>query len=375
MGVVFNKHKLLISNKLREYPLSPYVNHPGSGFNYHLNFIVLLNTQPNMKNLLLLLCWSIFYYPLAAQPTITQSQFPWSLGTMIASHDQTYQAPSEGMNQTWDYTGLDVSAPQNLTMIDPVSSSISGLPASSFCINSSPEECFLVNSSGLQRTGVGGFGSSVPYTDPEFILRFPVVYGDSTVDHFHADSDLGGFNGTRDGDVEIKVVGYGTLQLPNSVTITNAMLVKTHEQYVDTTDFGTLSIVQFNFINYNFYAAGYPWSILLMTTGSAIPGGPISTGKYYITTPINQLETYDISSALEVYPNPVEDRLMIKNLHGLSIHDLTYTIVNMQGEIVTQGNAQDELNINVTALPKGMYMLQIQGDQIYANKRFIKVEG
>lgn len=64
--------------------------------------------------------------------------------------------------------------------------------------------------------------------------------------------------------------------------------------------------------------------------------------------------------ALSIYPNPVNDLLMIEGLSG----NETIIITNSQGQMVTQRSVQDSeiANIDVSNIPEGFYLITVQSE-------------
>lgn len=69
---------------------------------------------------------------------------------------------------------------------------------------------------------------------------------------------------------------------------------------------------------------------------------------------------------LEVYPNPVSDVLYIK---GLSCETIEYAIFNVLGQKVAEGASNG--SISVADLEKGIYVLQIKGEEHLETAKFI----
>ncbi len=69
-----------------------------------------------------------------------------------------------------------------------------------------------------------------------------------------------------------------------------------------------------------------------------------------------------ISQGIRIYPNPVKD---ILNIEGLQSKQ-PYEIINIEGKLLKKGIAQS--SINIFGLPKGVYLLKLQGRNI----KFIK---
>ena len=69
---------------------------------------------------------------------------------------------------------------------------------------------------------------------------------------------------------------------------------------------------------------------------------------------------------LEVYPNPVSDVLHLKNL---PCEQVDFVIFNAMGQMITTGDSNG--SISVAGLEKGLYLLQIQGDNFRKTAKFI----
>ena len=69
--------------------------------------------------------------------------------------------------------------------------------------------------------------------------------------------------------------------------------------------------------------------------------------------------------SLEVYPNPVSDVLYLKNL---PCGRVDYSVFNVLGQEVTTGSSCG--TISVAALEKGLYLLQIKGENFCKTAKF-----
>ena len=69
---------------------------------------------------------------------------------------------------------------------------------------------------------------------------------------------------------------------------------------------------------------------------------------------------------LEVYPNPVSDVLYLKNL---PCEVVEYSIFNVLGQQATAGFSRD--TISVEGLEKGLYILQIKGENHFETAKFV----
>jgi hypothetical protein len=62
---------------------------------------------------------------------------------------------------------------------------------------------------------------------------------------------------------------------------------------------------------------------------------------------------------LAVYPNPANDWVTIQMVNAF-----TYSIINMNGQTVLQGNGNDQQQVNIADLTDGVYLLQVQSATI-----------
>lgn len=88
------------------------------------------------------------------------------------------------------------------------------------------------------------------------------------------------------------------------------------------------------------------------------------------TTGINQIEN---KSQLNIYPNPSQDFLTI-NLNKTIAANAEITIYSFTGELVYAENIDflDNVNINVSNIVKGIYLLKIKINDDVLTKKFIK---
>ncbi|MBQ4822373.1 M36 family metallopeptidase [Aquimarina sp. MMG016] len=76
----------------------------------------------------------------------------------------------------------------------------------------------------------------------------------------------------------------------------------------------------------------------------------------------------DILSDIRLWPNPVQGILNV-SMAGKQLSNTTYTVTNLLGQVV--GKGQLDGSINVSNLEIGVYMLQIENQEVTTTKRFI----
>lgn len=312
-----------------------------------------------------------------AQPTITQAQFPLSVGDVRSTYAGTFQVPTTGASQTWNFTSWPMGTATTVNIVDPSTSGITGLPASTVCYNAAvgSYDCYLIDATGMFRTGIAGSGVTMAYNNSERVLTFPITMNNLSVDNFRVNSYMAGtYPAHRSGTDSTEVVGYGTLNLPGSISYTNAMLVRTAQHYKDSVDYGGFYVVlNSDYTTYNFYVAGEEGSVATITSGTNTLAGASQTASYSVNGASSGVESFDISNNLSLYPNPADEYFTLTNNSNIDMNGYGYSIVNMNGQTVKTGiiNA-DNMNFDVSELASGLYVLNINSNDFNAAKRFIK---
>jgi len=73
-----------------------------------------------------------------------------------------------------------------------------------------------------------------------------------------------------------------------------------------------------------------------------------------------------------MYPNPAKNELNLAVKNGLSINEIR--VIDLNGRIVktVQSGFETEMQINVSDLTTGVYMINIKTDEGTATSKFIK---
>ncbi len=77
-----------------------------------------------------------------------------------------------------------------------------------------------------------------------------------------------------------------------------------------------------------------------------------------------------------VYPNPATDYLIIENpqeeVGSGSKQDAVIEIANIQGQLIKTLTVKGKINIDVSALPRGVYILNVKTENGISVKKFVK---
>jgi hypothetical protein len=81
---------------------------------------------------------------------------------------------------------------------------------------------------------------------------------------------------------------------------------------------------------------------------------------------INSLE----EELIDIYPNPINDKLTIKFPNPMQLH---YSIININGQQIYNGEVFSNLiNIDMSNLSKGIYLLRLKNDDSIITRKLIK---
>lgn len=278
---------------------------------------------------------------LYAQVTLTYSMLDQA-GVTASMHLVTNPGsatpPSDGINQTWDYSGLMLTQLGSMNLTPAAGTPYAAsYPAANWA--------FAQTVSGFGTTytyldiDATGFeivvdevpDSPNPYSDPKRVLQFPLSYGGSFTDTYVDTQGSGSATWTYN--------GHGTAITPLG-TYPNAVKLTSTE--------GDLLIWNTNPL--------YP---LVIADGSdVLVYGPSITS-------VEELP----GLALTLTPNPCEDELSLRNIGT----GHAWSIVDAQGRQVLAGRTTaTDLVVDVRELLPGTYALQVQTTEGRRIGRFVK---
>jgi len=84
----------------------------------------------------------------------------------------------------------------------------------------------------------------------------------------------------------------------------------------------------------------------------------------------SELVSITASDGILIYPNPVKDELRI--VGDVPFDNLPFTIYNLSGSQIVNGQWLNGQSINVSALPQGVYFVKITTDKGIVTKKFVK---
>ena len=101
----------------------------------------------------------------------------------------------------------------------------------------------------------------------------------------------------------------------------------------------------------------------------ALPtGGNLIPLPLYTTTSIQ--ENNNLSSLINVYPNPFNDHIKISNETKVN---LDIAVLDVMGKIISlEKSNSDIININTSELPQGIYLINVKSDKLSATYKIVK---
>jgi hypothetical protein len=187
------------------------------------------------------------------------------------------------------------------------------------------------------------------------VYRFPIGLGQSYTDTYAATINSI-FTFSQAGTVQVGAVGTGTLMIPTG-TFSNVILVKT----IDTYSFSGLPPIPGSSTggvntSYTFLSPDYNGKTLLTYRIEDDLVNPVDTIISYSDPMYVGIEPV-ASNVIGVYPNPVNNQLVVKGNADIS----RVEIIDLQGRLVqstavTVGNSV--ITLNTSDLTNGLYLVK-----------------
>jgi len=329
---------------------------------------------------------------------------------------------SSGIGQTWDFSTCTVDSTISLYYINP-----STAPAPSYFpgtdlvslqsgANGPQSLVYTYYNTSNAFAELGTYTSfSVPNTsiqeiqvlpyNPSFVCwTYPLNYGTTQVSKFKAsstvfdvieaitassDSDL-----VRTGTDTVTLDATGTVITPDGMTIANVLRVKSIQTIHDSINTIISSGIELNeyslsntrSVTYFYYVQGATHPLIKLyfattvtntiTSGVNLTGAVTTTsktGQYYQVTAATGITAATAATGLSVYPNPANGVVTISltsAINSLTLANVTGQLVlsSAEGSILINGNTA---SINVSALPKGVYILQSTSNSVTQSQKLI----
>jgi Secretion system C-terminal sorting domain len=328
-----------------------------------------------MKSLQLLIFLTAFNF-INAQVTITKSFNDPSAGDIVNNYNVigTVDNTSSGNNVTFDNASLSQGSLSVSSYTVPAASDVAAFPGSTLKMTDDTSTIlYKTSSTKLEITGLTSSGATLNFSaDNGTVITYPASFGYAETDNargtFSSSSGSGLFKGTINNSAD----AAGTLIIGTKI-YSNVLRIKSIQNFnlYQSTDTNYLfSIGTITNTTYVYYDSIHKFPLLSTSNGNlSIPLLSINQN----TSKAQALEDVFLSvddagykKITFIAPNPVQDRLKI---YGDDAQQLI--IYDLEGRMLLKKEISDE--IDVSALKKGLYMLQITNlNQETIRLKFIK---
>lgn len=336
-----------------------------------------------------------------AQPTLTSTNH----APLVGDNQLYYIADSNsvidnttGANVTFDYSTLaGYGMTQTSYYVDPSTTTYSSyFPTATYADTTlgSPENKRygqLVSTDSLVNNGmvldINTFGVTiVEFFDPEKTMTYPFTYGGSFTDTFSGQFTSVDYNTTTNGNgtVDVNADAWGTLLLPNSVSIPNVLRVVQFDSLVTDTiqlPFPLPAILPITIKGkiINYYEPSVSKYPLLSIIDAEIAGDSSRTVISQYAMPMVGVDELENKFNLTVYPNPIANENATLKFELTTAEKVEVTILNQLGQElknVFTGNMQPGMNtltIETANLSKGIYFVStLIGEQKITKKLIVQ---
>ncbi len=275
--------------------------------------------------------------------------------TAYNSSSNTLNAGTTGANQTWDYSSLVLSNPEDST----INSTATAPNSSSF---SNPNFFIRIDSNGftdynyynitLNKLEVMGAsndsGVYINYTDPETVFIFPFSYNQSVNDTYKTNSP--------NSVIRSKTITYdafGTLTTQFG-TFTNVIRLK--QQYISTTNYLYFKVNPYQDL----------LSVSINTNGDGINDFIVYENSFLA------IEKNKIEQKFSISPNPTNGFLTIQNIN-FKENEIFINVYDVLGNQIINNDKieSNSKNINLSDFANGLYLIKISNKNnsiLYSDK-------
>lgn len=338
----------------------------------------------------------IFSVTAKAQFTISRDHFhePGETLTYILRDTAGVSPGPSGINQTWDFSGLEVldGAESVNIAVETASSSdyasefpdanIAASPDSSTAFEQINQSEYLMWGAVTEQAQSGVTVTSVmQYSDPQTVITFPFNYEDHVTDELEGTTTTS-VQGTetvsyRTGTITTTYDAYGTIILPNGNQKEVARL-KIEQYNKDSTSTSGVTTIQEGNVTTYYWLAGnadyYTFGINIYESKSAtlMDGDTLSATESTITKEVVDYSSDETGiqqslrtvSDLQIYPKPAHANINVKyEVSGKE--DVQFILHNLAGETIRKSRQNNVTGgsshkIKCGNIPAGLYLLEIQ---------------
>ena len=211
--------------------------------------------------------------------------------------------------------------------------------------------------------------------DDAELVNYPMIYGDVFNDVFSGTLDVPSLGTSPlSGEIDVTIDGQGTLNLPNGVSYSNVIRVKSLDSTFSTVNspFGPMDVI-IERTQYEYYNISNSNMPVLMITNIKMISSVLNDEQTLVLASDDPMQylAVDKNSAVNftISPNPAADKITIT---GEFSNDASYTIVDQNGRVLSSCSINSVAIIDISSFSNGIYFLNINSNGNTTSKTIVK---
>ena len=331
------------------------------------------------KNLLFSLTTFFFVPFLSAQVTLTYATHGIVVGdayTVFDANSATTNPGSSGINQTWNFSNITVDTNSSSTTIfvNPATTPYTAnFPIANLAGKRGIDNYFyyISTSTSLIYLGYANPFDTVVYSDPEMVSQYPFAITNNFSDPWTFLND----SIYEFGSVYQEADGTGTLILPSGNY--SVLRVTTGSGYEDSSATSDFLTSKTSTQWYSATSKFWLFTINNYTVTDLLSTGVGSYSEIIINSSVVGMNENNSSPIhFDLFPNPTTENANL-NFTIAENQQVNILVSDLQGRTILNIN-RGELSpgdytetIDLSTLPKGMYMVNVKGEKSFASRKLI----
>ncbi len=341
------------------------------------------------------LLFSIISFTLFAQPVLDYGDNYYTLGDVITTelvNPTGFDEGPDGANQTWDYSSLAITGQTLINeVIEPSGTNAGGsFTTSNIALtddNAGMITYFIQNDNEFVFTGsaIDMINQVIAFDNNQTLFTWPFTMGSEVSDTYSADYVNSGFPATQTGEMTTTSVGYGTITLPNSTVVENALKIRREQSTINTITISenNESVSEVIISSVFWMTPSTSRAVLIHTETNFIINGVPQDPSFQVQmidpgdVGVSNFETSNLAD-INIYPNPSTDIVNVIFTSNES-EDYQIRIYTSEGRLVKESSGLRSSNINsiieipISSLSRGLYLVELTIGGSYKVKRvFVK---
>ena len=313
----------------------------------------------------------------ANEGAIGTDQTMYLCDSFIVNYENT-----TGAGVTWDYTGLEAyyGETRNYVIGDATTdANASDFPTSQKTMALGVNITTFYNSTATERSSQGFVFYEPSLPDPIIavfdvneakLLDYPFANGDSFSDTYSGTLTSPAGTSALSGEIDVTIDGQGTLNLPNGVSMTDVIRLKSSDSSYTSTMFGDVIIKRTVYEYYNLSNSNLPVLIIATVEINSLAINNAETIVLYANDPLQYVGVNENGSIdFTVSPNPSSD---IVTISGELSDDAVAAIIDQNGRVLITTAVSNGSKLDISTFNNGMYFVKISDNGTSTTKTIVK---